>query len=663
MAAKFWWVLAPLVLYGLWLVRQALRGRLPTRFALNVHLSLLLMGYLLVTAGLGIFWVANQQLPVFDAHYLFGYTMLLLVCAHLYLNLPLIWRYFTRAPERYAAPPTLAKLGKPVFLLLALLLALTLALRLAWQWGQSAAEPARLLSNSTSVPGAAGSADAELATVLRYHEYSSESRQSIFARAVSVNWGEAPDDFKTYPNAQRIALPKWQGRGLGFDAALQGPGAAAERIELAQLGRILYLTAGITGQRGGSAMRAAPSSGGLFPAELYVAVRQDIKPGGAHPSASAAVELAAGLYHYEVQSETLERVAGPEALPAVQAGLSQSAPVSVIVAAIMARTGYKYRDRAYRDRAYRYVAADLGHLLENLRLAGHALGLRSAILSAFDENALGAALGLNASEENVLAVMNLHLPDPSQAGGVAQGAGQGAATGAAKGAAQPQASPRFLVAPAATTAHGVTGMIHQATSLQSVPPAATPAISGPVIALPAVTVLSTDVQTLIPKRRSQRRFSDNALSLAQLAASLQHLQPNSQLSGALDLHLVVNRVQGIASGVYQYLPQRHALHQVRAADVAAAAQSAALDQDVIGNAAVVLLISARRELVLREGARGYRHMFLEAGMVGQRWLLAAVAQGLGACPVGAFYDDEAARMIGLNPQQHWVLHFAALGLL
>jgi SagB-type dehydrogenase family enzyme len=634
MAAKFWWVLAPLALYGLWLVLQALRGRLPTRFALNVHLSLLLMGYLLVTAGLGIFWVANQQLPVFDAHYLFGYTMLLLLGAHLYLNLPLIWRYFKRAPEKHAATPTLARVGKAFFLLLALLLALTLA----WQLGQRQAQPTRLRANLASGPGAEGSATTfDLGTVLRYHEYSSESRQSVFARAVSVSWGEAPDDFKSYPDAQRIALPKWQGGGLGFDAALQGPrrgtSQGAERIELAQLGRILYLTAGITAQRGGSAWRAAPSSGGLFPAELYVAVRQDIKRRSSPVASSTEIELAAGLYHYEVQSETLERVAGPEALPSVQAGLSQSAPVSVIVAAIMARTGYKYRDRAYR-----YVAADVGHLLENLRLAGHTMGLHSVVLPAFDESALGAALGLDASKENVLAVMNLHLAEASQA------------------------SPRFLVPPAATAAHGATGMIHQATSLQSVPPADAPTLSGPVITLPNTTALSTDVQTLIPKRRSQRRFSDKPLSLAQLAASLQHLQPNSQLSGALDLHLVVNRVQGLASGVYQYLPQQHALHLVRAGDVAAAAQSAALDQDVIGNAAVILLISARNELVLREGARAYRHMFLEAGMVGQRWLLAAVAQGLGACPVGAFYDDEAARLIGLDAQKHWVLHFAALGL-
>ena len=48
-------------------------------------------------------------------------------------------------------------------------------------------------------------------------------------------------------------------------------------------------------------------------------------------------------------------------------------------------------------------------------------------------------------------------------------------------------------------------------------------------------------------------------------------------------------------------------------------------------------------------------------MIGERWLLGAVARGLSACPVGGFYDDEAAALIGVDRQRQWVLHFAALG--
>jgi nitroreductase len=101
---------------------------------------------------------------------------------------------------------------------------------------------------------------------------------------------------------------------------------------------------------------------------------------------------------------------------------------------------------------------------------------------------------------------------------------------------------------------------------------------------------------------------------------------------------------------------------VKVGEHAAAARSAALSQDAIGDAAVVLVLSAPREQVLGGGARTYRHALLETGLMGERWLLGAVARKLAACPVGAFYDDEAAALIGADAASHWVFHFAALGL-
>ncbi|WP_298236208.1 nitroreductase family protein, partial [uncultured Azohydromonas sp.] len=97
----------------------------------------------------------------------------------------------------------------------------------------------------------------------------------------------------------------------------------------------------------------------------------------------------------------------------------------------------------------------------------------------------------------------------------------------------------------------------------------------------------------------------------------------------------------------------------------AEARAAALDQDVIGDAAAVLVLSADRAALAADAcgaARGYRHAFLEAGLVGERIYLEASARGLGACAVGAFYDDEASALVGADPAREWVLHFAALGV-
>jgi SagB-type dehydrogenase family enzyme len=185
--------------------------------------------------------------------------------------------------------------------------------------------------------------------------------------------------------------------------------------------------------------------------------------------------------------------------------------------------------------------------------------------------------------------------------------------------------------------------------------------AGDTVALPAPRASDAAVRQVIGERRSKRRFTNEPVPLDALAAILADMSQAHQLSDAIRINLVVNRVQGLAPGVYRY-ERRHVLNRVRSGDFAAAAESAALSQAVIGDAAVVLVLSAERGPLLAEGARGYRHGFLEAGLIGERWLLGAVARGLGACPVGAFYDDEAAALINIDPQREWVLHFAALGI-
>ena len=79
----------------------------------------------------------------------------------------------------------------------------------------------------------------------------------------------------------------------------------------------------------------------------------------------------------------------------------------------------------------------------------------------------------------------------------------------------------------------------------------------------------------------------------------------------------------------------------------------------------VIVLSADRAGLAADAlgpARGYRHALLEAGLVGERVYLQATALGLGVCAVGAFYDDEASRLVGVDPAREWVLHFVAVGV-
>ncbi len=135
-------VALPVLLAALVVTVLMLLRRTPSRHAINVWSSLLLIAYVGTTAGLGIFWVANQQLPVFDWHYLFGYTTVVLVVLHLSFNFPVAWRYLTR--PRNATAATTAASGseagagrRRVLGALGVLLALGAAFALGMRHGRS----------------------------------------------------------------------------------------------------------------------------------------------------------------------------------------------------------------------------------------------------------------------------------------------------------------------------------------------------------------------------------------------------------------------------------------------------------------------------------------------------------------------------------------------
>jgi len=86
-----------------------------------------------------------------------------------------------------------------------------------------------------------------------------------------------------------------------------------------------------------------------------------------------------------------------------------------------------------------------------------------------------------------------------------------------------------------------------------------------------------------------------------------------------------------------------------------------LDQAWLANCALHFVFLANLTLLDETwGPRGYRYAMLTAGRLGQRIYLAATAMGIGCCGIGAFYDDEAAKLLGLNEQTR-LLYLVAAG--
>jgi hypothetical protein len=113
-------------------------------------------------------------------------------------------------------------------------------------------------------------------------------------------------------------------------------------LDLAQLSRLLYLSAGVvrTMERsyGIHPFRAAGSAGGRFPLEVYVAV----PPGGPLP---------AGVHWYDPWDHALVRVGPPP----------RTGGPAVVVTGVPWRTGWRYRERGYR-----HVYWDAGTMLAQL---------------------------------------------------------------------------------------------------------------------------------------------------------------------------------------------------------------------------------------------------------------------------------------------------------
>jgi len=602
--SKLAWVLLPLLIAGALLLAWWLAGRRPSRPAVNAVSSLLLLVYVGATAGLGIFWVANQQLPVFDWHYLFGYATVVLVLLHLVFNLPTAWRWLRR-PRPGTVADRARRPVQPALGLLGAAAALGAAFWLGLRQGRT----------EVRITAAGAGADHQLSLVEQFHALSSHTRQGVLRHASGADWGDAPPPFKTYPQAPRQALDRDRGTGS-----------------------LLWHVAGVRERRGGIAFRTSPSSGALFSTELYLI-------------AHSLADVAPGLWHYDAQANALERLAAAPPQPA-EIGHEGSLPAALLVAtAVFRRSGHKYRDRTYR-----YVLADLGHALENLRLVAQALGLPMRLVPGFDGERIARALGVDEAEEGVLALAAIGGPvaPPLAAAAI----------------------PRWASAAASAPGRlGITDAMHRASALRrpvaaatmAPPPAAAPP-ADPGVALPAVAPGAGDARPWIARRRSWRRFALTPLTPMQLASLLQAMAaPPALLSGAIRIDVLTAAVQGLPPRAWRYAAAEHRLLPRTAphAELRRLARAAALDQDVVGEAAAVFVLSFDRAALPTDAlgpARAYRHALLETGLVGERAYLQATALGLGVCGVGAFYDDEASRLVGVDPAREWVVHLAAVGV-
>jgi SagB-type dehydrogenase family enzyme len=226
-----------------------------------------------------------------------------------------------------------------------------------------------------------------------YHEWSKPGILDAFG-SVS-NWGQPVELYKAYPNAPMVLLPP-----VPLDARLdQGlttartivtrrstRAYAGTPISLDELSRLLFLTSGITAGLHGNARRAAPSSGALYPIEIYAVVH---RVEGVEP----------GIYHYAYREHALEQVrAGDFRAAVVEQGIAQEFLGECGVVLFLTNILQRMRPK-YQDRSYRYGLLEAGHMGENAYLAATSMGLGACGIGAFMDDAINDMLGVDGIEE------------------------------------------------------------------------------------------------------------------------------------------------------------------------------------------------------------------------------------------------------------------------
>jgi len=185
---------------------------------------------------------------------------------------------------------------------------------------------------------------------------------------------------------------------------------------------------------------------------------------------------------------------------------------------------------------------------------------------------------------------------------------------------------------------------------------------GPVDAalrpLPSPTTPAPEsFEQTLDDRRSIRSFDGAALTEGQVGQLLWAAQGRTGPDGAraapsagatYPLEVLVVSAAGIA----RYHPDEHALSDHRGGDHRAALADAALGQEWIADAGVVVTITGVVErTAARYGEQAQRFMLLEAGHAAQNVLLQAVSLDLGATPVGAFDPDDLRALLDLPPEE------------
>jgi SagB-type dehydrogenase family enzyme len=501
-----------------------------------------------------------------------------------------------------------------------------------------------------------------------YHQRTKYDPETIASKNKILDWNNQPVPYKEYKVGTTIDLKPY----LTDDpqAFTDEPGKTWQRLS-----RLLLCSYGLTARLPTMPpvyLRAAPSAGGLYPAEMYLISR-------------GTPLLPRGLYNYQCRTHSLIHFWENEVWSVLQDAcfwhpVLGSTDLAIVIAAVFYRSAWRYEDRAYRR-----IFLDTGHLLGNIELAAALADYRPHLIGSFADEAVNSLLYLDWEQEGAIAVVPLaDRLNPRQ---------------------NLPAAPTVLPSTAQINYPDVPdgellGYLHRATQIDEignwelekldeedaerqredkynfpfctkVSTATTPVDwSG---ATPEKLPLKGLEKTIL-KRRSTRAYNGANLTLDELQAILDFTyQPHHYIRQGLDgspdyfdLNLIetfiaVSGVNNLEEGCYYYAPKAQELRQIRFKNFRRELHYLCLGQELGRDAGAVVFHTADlKKAVDNVGDRAYRYLHMDAGHLGQRLNLAAIQLGLGVSGIAGFFDDQVNEVLGI-PTDEAVLYITTLG--
>ncbi len=182
----------------------------------------------------------------------------------------------------------------------------------------------------------------------------------------------------------------------------------------------------------------------------------------------------------------------------------------------------------------------------------------------------------------------------------------------------------------------------------------------------------------IARRESERFYRDEALSVEELSALLWATQgirhvlgeecalrtvPSAGARHSFETYIAAEKVDGLAKGIYRYLPLDGELVQLRLDDsIGMKAARACLGQHFVADAAATFFwttIPSRMEW--RYDLAAHKVIALDAGHVCQNLYLACTALGAGTCAIAAYDQTACDRLLGVDGDEEFTVYIAPVG--